>query len=187
MAQAAQKLAKLSLWYNAASTVTVDDIGALALSIGGLRLIVVDYFGKILPPAAARRYGRYEYTTEISGALKNLARTLRIPILALCQLNQEVEARQDKRPQLSDLRDTGALEQDADGVIFLYREDYYADRSTVDPKVPSVLEVDLAKNRHGDVGRCSLAFTRASSKITGMSYRRRVEEAVPEQFRIGGR
>ena len=187
MAQAAQKLAKLSLWYNAASTVTVDDIGALARSIGGLRLIVVDYFGKILPPAAARRYGRYEYTTEISGALKNLARTLRIPILALCQLNREVEARQDKRPQLSDLRDTGALEQDADGVIFLYREDYYAERSTVDPKVPSVLEVDLAKNRHGDVGRCSLAFTRASSKITGMSYRRRVEEEVPEQFRIGGR
>ena len=187
MAQAAQKLAKLSLWYNAASTVTVDDIGALARSIGGLRLIVVDYFGKILPPAAARRYGRDVYTTEISGALKNLARTLRIPILALCQLNREVEARQDKRPQLSDLRDTGALEQDADGVIFLYREDYYADRSTVDPKVPSVLEVDLAKNRHGDVGRCSLAFTRASSKITGMSYRRRVEEEVPEQFRIGGR
>ena len=187
VAAASRKLAGLALWYNAAPTVTVDDIGVLARSVGGLRLIVVDYFGKILPPAAARRYGRYEYTTEISGALKNLARTLRIPILALCQLNREVEARQDKRPQLSDLRDTGALEQDADGVIFLYREDYYADRSTVDPKVPSVLEVDLAKNRHGDVGRCSLAFTRASSKITGMSYRRRVEEEVPEQFRIGGR
>ena len=163
VAAASRKLAGLALWSNAAPTVTVDDIGVLARSIGGLRLIVVDYFGKILPPAEARRSGRYEYTTEISGALKNLARTLRIPILTLCQLNREVEGRQDKRPQLSDLRDTGALEQDADGVIFLYREDYYAARDSVDPNVPSLLEVDLAKNRHGAVGSCKLAFALATS------------------------
>ena len=186
VAEAAKKLSGLSLWSNAAPTVTVDDIGVLARSIGGLRLIVVDYFGKILPPPESRRAGRYEYTTEISGALKNLARTLRIPILTLCQLNREVETRQDKRPQLSDLRDTGALEQDADGVIFLYREDYYADRDSVDPNVPSVLDVDLAKNRHGGVGSCKLAFSLATSKIAGMSYRRKTKEEIPEQFRIGG-
>lgn len=186
VARAAQKLSGLSLWSNAAPTVTVDDIGVLARSIGGLRLIVVDYFGKILPPPESRRAGRYEYTTEISGALKNLARILRIPILTLCQLNREVETRQDKRPQLSDLRDTGALEQDADGVIFLYREDYYADRDSVDPNVPSVLDVDLAKNRHGGVGSCKLAFSLATSKIAGMSYRRKTKEELPEQFRIGG-
>ena len=186
VAAASRKLAGLALWSNAAPTVTVDDIGVLARSVGGLRLIVVDYFGKILPPAEARRSGRYEYTTEISGALKNLARTLRIPILTLCQLNREVEGRQDKRPQLSDLRDTGALEQDADGVIFLYREDYYAARDSVDPNVPSLLEVDLAKNRHGAVGSCKLAFALATSKIAGMSYRRKVKDEIPEQFRIGG-
>lgn len=186
VAQSSRKLAELAFWSNSAPTVTVDDIGVLARSIGGLRLIVVDYFGKILPPPAARRYGRVEYTTEISGDLKNLARTLHIPILALCQLNREVEARQDKRPQLSDLRDTGALEQDADGVIFLYREDYYADRDSVDPNVPSVLDVDLAKNRHGGVGSCKLAFSLATSKIAGMSYRRKTKEETPEQFRIGG-
>ena len=186
VAVASRKLAGLAFWSNAAPTVTVDDIGVLARSIGGLRLIVVDYFGKILPPAEARRSGRYEYTTEISGALKNLARTLRIPILTLCQLNREVEGRQDKRPQLSDLRDTGALEQDADGVIFLYREDYYAARDSVDPNVPSLLEVDLAKNRHGAVGSCKLAFALATSKIAGMSYRRKTKEELPEQFRIGG-
>ena len=186
VAEAAKKLSGLSLWSNAAPTVTVDDIGVLARSIGGLRLIVVDYFGKILPPPESRRAGRYEYTTEISGALKNLARILRIPILTLCQLNREVETRQDKRPQLSDLRDTGALEQDADGVIFLYREDYYADRDSVDPNVPSVLDVDLAKNRHGGVGSCKLAFSLATSKIAGMSYRRKTKEELPEQFRIGG-
>ena len=186
VAAASRKLAGLALWSNAAPTVTVDDIGVLARSIGGLRLIVVDYFGKILPPAEARRSGRYEYTTEISGALKNLARTLRIPILTLCQLNREVEGRQDKRPQLSDLRDTGALEQDADGVIFLYRVDYYAARDSVDPNVPSLLEVDLAKNRHGAVGSCKLAFSLATSKIAGMSYRRKPKDEIPEQFRIGG-
>lgn len=186
VAAASRKLAGLALWSNAAPTATVDDIGALARSIGGLRLIVVDYFGKILPPPAARRYGRVEYTTEISGDLKNLARALRIPILALCQLNREVEGRQDKRPQLSDLRDTGALEQDADGVIFLYREDYYAARDSVDPNVPSVLDVDLAKNRHGGVGSCKLAFSLATSKIAGMSYRRKPKDEIPEQFRIGG-
>ena len=186
VAAASRKLAGLAFWSNAAPTVTVDDIGVLARSVGGLRLIVVDYFGKILPPAETRRSGRYEYTTEISGALKNLARTLRIPILALCQLNREVEGRQDKRPQLSDLRDTGALEQDADGVIFLYREDYYAARDSVDPNVPSVLDVDLAKNRHGSVGGCKLAFSLATSKISGMSYRRKTKDEIPEQFRIGG-
>lgn len=186
VAGASRKLAGLAFWSNAAPTVTVDDIGALARSIGGLRLIVVDYFGKILPPPAARRYGRVEYTTEISGDLKNLARALRIPILTLCQLNREVETRQDKRPQLSDLRDTGALEQDADGVIFLYRDDYYAARDSVDPNVPSVLDVDLAKNRHGGVGSCKLAFSLATSKISGMSYRRKHKDEIPEQFRIGG-
>ena len=184
VAAAARKLAGLAFWSNDTPTVTVDDIGVLARSIGGLRLIVVDYFGKILPPPEARRAGRYEYTTEISGALKNLARTLHLPILVLCQLNREVEARQDKRPKLSDLRDTGALEQDADGVIFLYREDYYAERDSVDPTVPSLLEVDLAKNRHGAVGGCKLAFSMASSKIAGMSYRRKIKEEIPEQFTI---
>ena len=187
VAQASSKLSQLAFYSNAAPTVTVDDIGALARSIRGLRLIVVDYFGKILPPPESRRAGRYEYTTEISGALKNLARTLSLPILVLCQLNREVEARQDKRPQLSDLRDTGALEQDADGVVFLYREDYYAARDTVDPNIPSVLDVDLAKNRHGAVGWCKLAFSLATSRITGMSFRRASkEDPPPEQIRFGG-
>ena len=106
-AQAASQLSTLSLYSNEAPTMTVDDIGTLARSIGGLRLVVVDYFGKIAPPAELRRAGRYEYTTEISGALKNLARALKIPVLVLCQLNRELESRQDKHPQLSDLRDTG--------------------------------------------------------------------------------
>lgn len=169
VAQAAKELSTLPFYTNNTPVVTVEDIGMLARSIPGLRLIVVDYFGKIAPPPSARRAGRVEYTTEISGALKNLARSLKIPVLVLCQLNREVEGRQDKHPQLSDLRDTGALEQDADGVIFLYRQDYYAAQSTVDPNLPSLMEVHLAKNRHGCVGRCRMAFSMASSRVTGVA------------------
>ena len=182
VAQAASRLAALPMYANKAPTVTVDDIGVLARSIPGLRLIVVDYFGKIMPTPEARRAGRYEYTTEISGALKNLARTMKLPVLVLCQLNREVEQRQDKRPQLSDLRDTGALEQDADGVIFLYRDDYYNPQE--DPDAPSLLEVSLAKNRHGKVGGCQMAFDMTASRISGMARRRTKED--PEQLDIFG-
>lgn len=181
VAAATRKLASLSLYTNKAPAATVGDISALARSIAGLRLVVVDYFGKIAPPADFRRSGRVEYTTENSGALKDLARSLKIPVLALCQLNREVEARVDKRPQLSDLRDTGALEQDADGVIFLYREDYYAEPGTVNPDIPSMMEVNLAKNRHGRVGKCDMAFSLASSRVTSVSKGRK-NAAVDDPF-----
>lgn len=181
VAAATRKLASLSLYTNKAPAATVGDISALARSIAGLRLVVVDYFGKIAPPAEFRRSGRVEYTTENSGALKDLARSLKIPVLALCQLNREVEARADKRPQLSDLRDTGALEQDADGVIFLYREDYYAEPGTVNPDIPSMMEVNLAKNRHGRVGKCDMAFSLASSRVTSVSKGRK-NAAVDDPF-----
>ena len=181
VAAATRKLASLSLYTNKAPVATVGDISALARSIVGLRLVVVDYFGKIAPPADFRRSGRVEYTTENSGALKDLARSLKIPVLALCQLNREVEARADKRPQLSDLRDTGALEQDADGVIFLYREDYYAEPGTVNPDIPSMMEVNLAKNRHGRVGKCDMAFSLASSRVTSVSKGRK-NAAVDDPF-----
>ena len=181
VAAATRKLASLSLYTNKAPAATVGDISALARSIAGLRLVVVDYFGKIAPPAEFRRSGRVEYTTENSGALKDLARSLKIPVLALCQLNREVEARQDKRPQLSDLRDTGALEQDADGVIFLYREDYSAEPGTVNPDIPSMMEVNLAKNRHGRVGKCDMAFSLASSRVTSVSKGRK-NAAVDDPF-----
>lgn len=181
VAAATRKLSTLSLYTNKAPAATVSDISALARSIAGLRLVVVDYFGKIAPPPDFRRSGRVEYTTENSGALKDLARSLKIPVLALCQLNREVEARADKRPQLSDLRDTGALEQDADGVIFLYREDYYADPETVNPDIPSMMEVDLAKNRHGRVGKCDVAFSLASSRVKSIPKGRK-KAAVDDPF-----
>ena len=169
MAEAAGKLEQIPLYINRRPGATVEQIEILARRVPGLTLLVVDYVGKISPSAQSyRNSDRYNYMTEISGALKTLARTLKIPILALCQLNRANEASKDKRPQLSNLRDTGALEQDADGVIFLYREAYYNPEGRPAYE-PEPIEVIVDKNRHGPTGTCELAFALAVSKVFAMS------------------
>lgn len=166
---AAGKLEKIPLYINRRPGATVEQIEAMARRVQGLALVVVDYVGKIIPSANSyRNSDRYNYMTEISGALKTMARALRLPVLALCQLNRANEGRRDKRPQLSDLRDTGALEQDADGVIFLYREAYY-DPDGRPAYAPEPIQIILDKNRHGATGTCELAFSMAVSKFTAMS------------------
>ena len=166
---ASAELAKVPLTVNEKPYATVDDVAALARKVKGLRLIVIDYIGKLTPSADARRKDRIEYMTEISGAIKTLARMLQIPILSLCQLNRQTEARSDKRPQLSDLRDTGAIEQDSDGVIFLHRPDYYDKDAKGNPFAPSLLEVFVEKNRHGRTGKCELAMCLANSRVHPVS------------------
>lgn len=149
---------------NQRDTVTVAQIEQMARQVKGLSLIVIDYIGKIIPEDRGRRTNRVEYMTEISGDIKNLARRFRVPVLTLCQLNRAGADRKDQTPVLSDLRDTGAIEQDADGVIFLHRADYY--RSQGSGGLTSDLQVIVAKNRHGSVGECTLAFDLAGSKLT---------------------
>lgn len=160
VAEAADVIRSLPVHLNRRDAVTVAQIEAMARKVRGLGLIVIDYLGKVAPED--RRRSRYEYTTEISGDIKTLARRFRIPVLALCQLNRETAGRKDPTPVLSDLRDTGAIEQDADGVIFLHREDYYRSGSGE----AADLQVIVAKNRHGPVGECRLAFDMAASKMT---------------------
>lgn len=167
-ADAADVIRALPVHINRRDTATVDQIETMARQVRGLSLIVIDYIGKILPDTRGRMPGRVEYMTEISGAIKDLARRFRVPVLVLCQLNRAPAGRQDPRPILTDLRDTGALEQDADGVIFLYRQDYY-DGGRGGQR--SDLNVNLAKNRHGDTGDCTMVFDMASSKMTTSQYR----------------
>lgn len=164
MASASSKLSRLPLYINRKPYATVDDIGALARKVRGLKLIVVDYIGKITPSRGGQRKDRIEYMTEISGALKTLARMLRVPVLVLCQLNRQTESQSDKIPQLSHLRDTGAIEQDADGVIFVYREDYYSEKKPTGFD-PSPVDIIVAKNRHGGTGKCQMAAILALSKL----------------------
>ena len=167
-AAAVHKLNALPVWVHQPPTATVDDIAAAAHRVKGVRLVVVDYIGKIVPDRDARRKDRVEYMTEISGALKTLARSLRVPVLVLAQLNRQVEGRQDKRPQLSDLRDTGAIEQDADGVLMLHRPDYYSGRRP-EGMAPSQLDVIVAKNRHGGTGTAEMAICLPLSKVHAVS------------------
>ena len=170
-----KKLADLPMYINKTPWATVDDIAVLARKVKRLRLIVIDYFGLIKP---SQQGSRYEYTTEISGQIKSLARALHIPILCLAQMNRANQERRDKRPFLSDLRDTGALEQDADGVIFLHRTDYYdaTGADNVSPWEPVPMEIILAKNRHAGTGTCEASFFRAVGRIWAAKSRRRGEE-----------
>lgn len=170
MAEAAKTLEKPPFHLNRKTWATVDDVRNWARKVKDLKLVVIDYFGLLKYPGKAA--GRYEAMTEISGQLKALARSLKVPIVCLAQLNRENMNRKGMKPQLSDLRDTGALEQDADGVIFLHRPDYYDDDSSSGgaQSGPVALTVMLAKNRHGATGNVDMAFYLRTGKIVPYSY-----------------
>lgn len=162
---AAEELKKLPLHISRRPAATVAQIRRMAKGIPDLQCLVVDYLGKITP--SNPRASRYEATTAISGDLKTLAVELGVPVLCLAQLNRENTGRNDKRPQLSDLRDSGAIEQDADGVIMLHRADYYeADETPLKPWESVALEIIVRKNRHGrSFGTCTAGFFPATGKI----------------------
>ena len=162
LAQACRVLAGLPLYLNRASQAGVEEVGQLARQVPDLACVVIDYFGLLQPEG--KRAPRYEGMTQISGALKGLARRLGVPVLCLAQLNREVSQRRDGLPQLTDLRDTGALEQDADGVVLLHQlegknlpEDY------------RLLRLHLAKNRHGPVGVCLTRFCSDTGRLSPAS------------------
>lgn len=163
------ELAKRPLHINRGERLTVAQIDVLARRLPGLRCIVIDYLGLIRP--GERYSSRYEGMTAISGDLKALARRRKVPVLCLAQLNRANVERKDKRPQLSDLRDTGAIEQDADGVMFLHREDYFGPSvENKKPWDPIPVELILAKNRHAGVGRIDFAFYLASGRFAPAKY-----------------
>ncbi len=145
------------LVFNRPGAFTVSDIQALAGQVQNLRLVIIDYLGLL---QSEPYYGsRYEATTAISNALKALARLLGVPILCLAQLNRANAQRLDKHPILADLRDSGSIEQDADGVLLLYRPDMYASCPIpTDKEVAVRVECNLAKHRHGATGRTTLAL-----------------------------
>ena len=138
---------------------TVSNIPALRAAIrkeqkkGDVGLVIVDY----LQLLSGNGNNNYEKVSEISRQLKLLAREFNCCVVALSQLSRKVEDRSDKRPQLSDLRESGAIEQDADYVMFLYRHNYYAKDPNVDPK-KEPLNIEIAKNRHGKIGTVQLTF-----------------------------
>ena len=151
VAVAMTDLSTKGLYLNDRYDLTVSQIGLLAQAVPELRAVIVDYLGLIQP--ATRSASTYENVSQVSRELKRMALSLNVPVICLAQLSRKVEERQNKRPMLSDLRDSGAIEQDADGVLFLYREDYYTGPPA--DGQPSQVELSVAKNRHGRTGETS--------------------------------
>lgn len=131
----------------------------------GLDLIMVDYLQ--LMEADSRTDNRVQEVSEISRALKNLARELDVPVVAAAQLSRAVENRQDKRPQLSDLRDSGSLEQDADIVMFIYRDEYYNPETT---ERPNIAELNFAKHRNGPTGTIGLYWSGSLTRFRDLAW-----------------
>lgn len=134
---------------------TVQRITSIARAGRDVKLVVVDHFSLILRPG--KRQDADE-SREIAHALKRLAQSIHQPVLCLAQLNRQNEQRSDKRPTLADLRATGAMEEDADGVIFVHRPDYYRTDYVRETAQPERTEVILSKNRHGSTGKINLSF-----------------------------
>ena len=138
------------------STVSVADILAKCRRVDNLGLVIIDYL-QLMQSAGGRQYSgenRQQVVSDISRALKIMAKELNVPVLCLSQLSRANESRSDKRPMLSDLRESGAIEQDADIVMFLYREGYY-DKETPNP---NLAECIIAKNRHGETRTVELQW-----------------------------
>lgn len=135
----------------------------------GLDMIIIDYLQLMsVPQRQGQQSNRQQEISEISRSLKALARELKVPVIALSQLSRSVEQRQDKRPMLSDLRESGAIEQDADMVGFLYRDDYYDPES----EKKNMVEVIIAKHRNGPIGSVDLYFMKEIQRMVGMEHRR---------------
>jgi replicative DNA helicase len=128
-------------------------------------LVVIDYLQLI--QASGKNGSREQEISEISRSLKVLAKELDIPVIALSQLSRSVEKRDDKRPMLADLRESGSIEQDADIVMFLYREDYYKE----DTEKRNIAEVILAKHRGGSTGTVDLAWFPSYTKFGNLDKR----------------
>ena len=137
-------------------SISVAEMNAKCRRIDDLALVVIDYL-QLMTSAGNKAGGgenRQQVVSDISRALKIMAKELNVPVLCLSQLSRANESRQDKRPMLSDLRESGAIEQDADEVLFLYREDYY----NKDTEKQNVAECIIAKNRHGETGTVELQW-----------------------------
>jgi replicative DNA helicase len=178
--EATEELQNLPLYIDDQGGISVSQLAARARRLqraSGIDLIIIDYLQLLTGTSGKSDVNRVQEITQITTTLKALAKELHVPVIALSQLSRQVEQRDDKRPQLSDLRESGSIEQDADVVMFVYRESYYLERTEPqadggDPaaadkwaswrqrmdEVYGTAEVILGKQRHGPIGKVVLSF-----------------------------
>ena len=165
--EAMSELSNTNLFIEDASGITVSEIRAkcrrLATQGPGLGLVVIDYL-QLIQGSARYAGNRQQEVSEISRSLKTMAMELKVPVIALAQLSRSVELRENKRPIMSDLRESGSIEQDADIVAFLYRDDYY-NKSAAEQTNISVTELIIGKHRNGSTGTIELLFERSMSNF----------------------
>ncbi|MBB6282979.1 MULTISPECIES: replicative DNA helicase [Geobacillus] len=166
-------LSNAGIYIDDTPSIRVSDIRAKCRRLkqeSGLGMIVIDYL-QLIQGSGRSKENRQQEVSEISRSLKALARELEVPVIALSQLSRSVEQRQDKRPMMSDIRESGSIEQDADIVAFLYRDDYY----NKDSENKNIIEIIIAKQRNGPVGTVQLAFIKEYNKFVNLE--RRFDEA----------
>jgi replicative DNA helicase len=170
LSEAIERLRTISLHIDESPGLNSSEVRAnarrLSRQYGQLGLIVVDYLQLMSGNGGSDSENRATELGEISRGLKMLARELKCPVIALSQLNRSVEQRPDKRPMMSDLRESGAIEQDADIIMFIYRDEYYTKEAC---KEPGVAEVIIAKQRNGPTGTVKLAFLRNITKFENLA------------------
>ena len=182
--KSSQNLGELSLFIDDSPNLSIAALRTRARRLKrkhNLDIIIIDYL-QLLRPTLARPDNRVLEIAEMTRNLKALSKELNIPVLCLSQLSRQVEQRDDKRPQLSDLRESGAIEQDADVVMFVYREEYYLERKEPSTgsedyqkwqekmsKIHNVAEVIVAKQRHGPIGKVNLHFEGAITKFSNLA------------------
>ena len=191
-----QALHSLKLFIDDTPALTVAQIRTRARRLKrqhGLSMIIIDYLQLVNPPAGSRNENRVQEVSLITRSLKALAKELNVPVIALSQLSRAVEQREEKRPQLSDLRESGSIEQDADVVMFLYREEYYLDRESREQREHETedkfarrlerlersrnkAEVIVGKQRHGPIGTAHLHFNGDFTQFSDLALHERMAE-----------
>ncbi|MBB4001013.1 MAG: replicative DNA helicase [Aurantimonas endophytica] len=189
-----EMMQKLPLYIDQTGGISIAQLAARARRLKrqrGLDVMVIDYVQLMQGSSKASSQNRVQEITEITTGLKALAKELSVPIIALSQLSRQVESREDKRPQLSDLRESGSIEQDADVVMFVYRDEYYLSNREPKPGTDEHLkweqalneargkaEVIIAKQRHGPTGTVPLAFQAEYTRFTDLAD----ETYLPERY-----